>query len=96
MTTKDEVNDALNVISKYSNAMGNKDLADIMTEFMRNEHRTLQQCMMKDFIQLIVNYSKFGTDDRNISTVKTCIGIKNYLSNNDELFYDDKYLAPFI
>lgn len=96
MKTKEDVLQALSVISDYSNGMGNNDLADIMTKFMMLEHRTLQQLIMKSIIQLIVNYSKFNIDDRNKTTVGLAERITNFLIENNELHQDDKYFAPFI
>lgn len=99
MKTKEDVEFALNVLSDYINVMGHDNTSDennlacIMTEFMRKEHRTIQQSMMKSFIQLIINYSKFGTDDRNKYTVNSA---KKMTDAIEIEIYKDQYFAPFV
>lgn len=93
MKTEEQVIEALSTIEDYSNSMSKDSLSNIMTEFLRKEHRTLQQIMIKSIIQVIVNYSKFNTDGRNEYSVNTAKKIAE--SIKDEL-YNEKYFAPFV
>jgi hypothetical protein len=93
MKTEKEVMDALVVLSDYSNCLSNDELPNILTSFMEKEHRTLQQNLMKSFIQLIINYSKFRTDLRNEYTVNTAKKIVEAIKSD---IYDEKYYAPLI
>ncbi len=94
MKTEEEVKEALTVLSDYANCISNEDvLSNIMTSFMESEHRTIQQSLMKSFIQLVINYSKFRTDLRNEYTVKTAKKIAQSIESD---IYNGKYYAPLI
>jgi hypothetical protein len=99
MKTKEDVDKALLVLSDYVNAMGHGDITDennlacIITEFLSKEHRTIQQSIMKTFIQVVINYSKFGTDDRNKYTVNSAKTMTDSIASE---MYNYRYFAPFI
>jgi hypothetical protein len=99
MKTKEDVDKALLVLSDYINVMGHDNTSDgnnlacIVTEFLAKEHRTIQQSIMKTFIQVVINYSKFGTDDRNKYTVNSAKTMTDSIASE---MYDYRYFAPFV
>lgn len=83
--TNEAVKEAMTVILKECNYMGQRNIGKTIAKVLENEHRTVQQVFMREFVEAMAIYSQSMTDDRNKGSVQMAIDITNM----------DKYL-PYI
>jgi len=76
-----KVADAMGVILKECNILGRTNVGETIGEVLSNEHRTIQQTFMREFVKAMKVYAETaGSDGRNEHAMEFAKGIAD--SNN--------------